>query len=182
MIVVEGPDGSGKTQLVRSLQLMTGFPLMAKAVSSEMKATVDVPGYIETHLAMGFGKRLYDRFALISGPIYGPLCGMRPPNHIFADEIQSYIWKGRFYNRVKPLLIYCLPPADIVRANVFSQQTENSVVTEMGVWEQAYWAYRMKIDEDLLINHDNVYRYDYTQDEPHGPYNWLSQKVGGTHA
>lgn len=180
MIVVEGPDGSGKTQLVKSLQLMTGFPLTPKAVSPDQKAYVDMPNYIETHLAMGFGKRLYDRFTLISGPIYGPLHGMRPPNDIYMDEIQGYIWKGRFYNRVKPLIIYCLPPVDVVKANVEREDTDNSVVSE--VWEQAYWAYRMKLDEDLLLAADRVYRYDYTQDEPHGPYNWLSQKVGGTHA
>lgn len=178
MIIVEGPDGSGKTSLVRSLQGMTGFPLTTKAVSSEMKANVDLPIYIEAQLAQGFGKRLYDRFALISGPIYGPICGMRPPNDIFTDEVQSFIWQGRLYNRVKPLIIYCLPPPDVVRINVEDPATENSVAAP--VWEQAYWSYRMKIDQDTNFYPDRIYRYDYTQDDPHGPYNWLAQKVGSS--
>lgn len=177
MIVVEGPDGSGKTSLVKSLQGMTGFPLTSKAVSSEMKELVDLPAYIETHLALGFGKRLYDRFALISGPIYGPLTGMKPPNHIFTDEVQSWIWQGRFHNRVKPLVIYCLPPEDEVRKNLINNPRNDAMAH---IWEQVFWSYRMKLDQDTLARPDRVYRYDYTQDDPHGPYNWLIQKVGST--
>ena len=69
MIVVEGPDGSGKTTLVKRImdsKLGSELELMPRAVSKDAKSLTKIDDYIEEELGKGFGMRLYDRFALIS--------------------------------------------------------------------------------------------------------------------
>lgn len=170
MIVVEGPDGAGKTELVKSLHKLTGIAVADKAVSSSMEGIVDIPSYITRALSLRFHPMIYDRFALISGPIYGPLCGMRPPNEIFMDGPIFQDWLESFRS-LRPRIIYCLPPFEVVKENVYNEGTENSAVWE--VWEQAYWAYWVKAHTDAA-NRVSTMIYDYTKHEAHTAANWLA--------
>lgn len=171
MIVVEGPDGSGKTTLIRHLTQLLEVELVPKAVSSEMNAEVPLPDYIKDQLSRGFGPRLYDRFALISGPIYGPLFGMKPPNDIFMDLFQASKWQAKM-SQVNPLVIYCLPHHRVVEHNlVNSDETTNfdQVVTFM----KAYWCYFMKVASDRATVDRNIYVYDYENDQPYTVARWI---------
>ena len=64
MILVEGPDGAGKSTLVERLERDWGITREPRAVSKEAKALTPLGPYIEEELSKGFGMRLYDRFAL----------------------------------------------------------------------------------------------------------------------
>lgn len=114
MIIVEGPDGAGKTTLIERLEGQLGITREPRAVSSEAKSLVPIGHYIEDELRKGFGMRLYDRFALISSPMYMPL-----PNRTFRDEMLNQDWLMAHWvkmTRIDPLIILCLPPmADVVR-------------------------------------------------------------------
>lgn len=118
MIIIEGPDGAGKTTLIQRILEDWGeeFTLQPRAVTSEAKSLVPIGQYIETELARGFGPRVYDRFALISSPMYLPL-----PNPTFVDPMTNVDWLRGQYNKldiVDPAIIYCLPPFDVAMENV----------------------------------------------------------------
>lgn len=172
MIVVEGPDGSGKTTLIKRLVQLIALECVPKAVSSEMNAEVDLSVYIEKQLNRGFGPRLYDRFALISGPIYGPLFGMRPPNDIFQDFGQLASWLSRFY-AIEPLVIYCLPHHERVAANLWASEdfTNRDQVEN---FMQAYWSYKMKV-ADMMNNSDrHAFIYDYEHNSIFDVIAWVN--------
>src|SRR5215211_3588455 len=71
LIIVEGPDGSGKTTLIEKLASEFNFPVMPRVVNKDTEAMVDLVKWTEEDLTKGFGPRIYDRHRLISEPIYG---------------------------------------------------------------------------------------------------------------
>lgn len=125
MIIVEGPDGSGKTTLVELIEHETGLVRQPRAVSKEAKALVPIGDYIEQELYKGFGWRLYDRFALISSPAYAML-----PNRTFVEPLTDLDWlkaKHHQFQKIDPLIIVCLPPLATVITNVMKGE-DNLVV------------------------------------------------------
>lgn len=117
MIIVEGPDGAGKTTLVQwILEETPQLELMPRAVSKEARSLTTIDDYIEAELAKGFGNRLYDRFALLSSPCYAML-----PNRTFAGRMFDPEWLRAQYHKflsLNPVIIVCLPSLDTVKKNI----------------------------------------------------------------
>jgi hypothetical protein len=137
MIIVEGPDGAGKTTLVSRIELDWGIVREKRAVSSAAEALTPIGEYIEAELNKGFGMRLYDRFALISSPMY-----MMLPNRTFVEPMTDYTWlQGQYvkFRKVNPVIIYCLPPFDEVKANLEREDNSGGKVLEHA--EQIYLNY-----------------------------------------
>lgn len=137
MIIVEGPDGSGKSTLVSQIELDWGLVRERRAVSSAAESLVPIGEYIETELNRGFGMRLYDRFALISSPMY-----MMLPNRTFVFPMTDYDWlRAQYYKmkRLDPVIIYCLPPFEEVMANL--EREDNSGGKVLANAEQIYLNY-----------------------------------------
>ena len=115
MLIVEGPDGAGKTTLIAQLEADWGLTREPRAVSKDAKSLVPIDDYIETELEKGFGFRLYDRFALISSPQY-----MALPNRTFAGRMTDVDWLSQMHHKFKkidPVVILCLPPLQTVLRN-----------------------------------------------------------------
>lgn len=131
MIVVEGPDGAGKTVMVqRIMEMWPEVPeltLVPRSVSKEAKSLVQLDDYVDDNLALGFGPRLYDRFALISAPCYIPL-----PKPTFQGRFRDIDWlkaKHHQLQKIDPLIVLCLPPLETVVNNVMSDP-DNEVVRD----------------------------------------------------
>ena len=93
-IVVEGPDGSGKTTLARKIAQYTG--LMYEAG----RGPEQYPGEIieRARHYMKLDRRVFDRHPIISQPIYN---AYRENSTKIPDDMAE-----EFY-RQRPLLIYC---------------------------------------------------------------------------
>lgn len=158
MIIVEGPDGAGKTTLVRQLSDWLDIPLGPRSVSSDGVGQVDLREYVLRELR--FSRQIYDRFALISGPIYGVASGMKPPNNVFMDSVWHGVAEKKMV-KVQPLIIYCLPKPFVVKQNIKHDPTSAKVVGNN--IDQIYWGYYTRAARDRAVL-PTVW-YDYTTDD-----------------
>ena len=160
MIIVEGPDGAGKTTLVKRLSEELGLEVMPRAVSKEAKSLTTIDDYITTELDKGFGARLYDRFALISGPFYGSL-----PDPTFKGLMWNLDWLTLAHFRLRqidPAIIVCLPPLEEVLKNVHTGDDNRVVQQHIGAIYINYL--------NFLASHKfgtSVMHWDYTNPNHH---------------
>lgn len=160
-IVVEGPDGAGKSTLVKALQRV--FPeleLRSKVVNKDMNPLVDLKSWVEadnTQFVNSERYQLYDRHRLISELIYGPLFRPRAMAPGFIDNEWLAKQVINFYGR-QPVIIYCLPPYTEVITNISPDRDNLSVHKNI---DQLYEAYRMRaaLDRNMAI----TYIYNYVE-------------------
>lgn len=160
MIIVEGPDGAGKTTLINQLSERFGIPIEPRVVSTEGTTEVDLANWVEERNELGFQARLYDRHRLISNPIYSPIL-----QRASQDAFRNRDWVIRatynFYNRVDPYIIYCLPPLEVVRANIQADSTNHWLLDGI---DAIYEAYIARAALDNALGADKTIIYDYTTD------------------
>lgn len=165
MIIVEGPDGSGKTTLLRELSAyFPDVPIAPRVVSKDAEAMVDLKEWTEENTALGWQNKFYDRHRLISEPIYGAILRDKP-----EPGFNDFAWlgsqMGKFYRNVKPLVIYCLPPLNVVLHNLQGDE-DNATINPKS--EVIYAAYVAAISRDFILRRENTILYDYTQLQPKG--------------
>lgn len=159
MIIVEGPDGSGKSELIKQLSRDLSLPVAPKVVSADTKPLVDLDKWTELNLRAGFQEVLFDRHRLISEPIYGP--ATRGRQHIrFLDLGWMSEMMGQFYS-LDPIIIYCMPPLNVVRANVNRPETDNEAVRSR--ISAIYAAYTARAASDMSRGVGKIYNYRTTK-------------------
>ena len=158
MLIVEGPDGAGKTTLINQLQ--QHFPTLEVAprvVTKDAEAMTDLKEWVKQNLEEGWQWKIFDRHRLISEFIYGPLLReAQEPG--FNDLVWAYNSLSKL-EELYPLIIYCLPPLETVKANLHGDP-DNKVVE--GRVEALYTSYVHRAALDL--RHPEVFAviYDYT--------------------
>jgi len=136
MLIIEGPDGSGKTTLITQLEERLGVTREPRAVTSSAEPLKPMGQYALDEIGKGFGRRIYDRFNLISSPFYSML-----PNPTFRDELRDQEWLQNAwiqFRQVGALIIVCLPPLEVVIRNCLAD--ESSKVAQNDI-EVIYWLY-----------------------------------------
>ena len=136
MLIIEGPDGSGKTTLITEIEKRLSVTREPRAVTSSAVAKRELGSFITEEVAKGFGKRVYDRFALVSSPFYCML-----PNPTFDGAFRDPAWLEEAwikFRQVSPLIIVCLPPLEVVIHNVMADDTSK---VAQGDIETIYWLY-----------------------------------------
>jgi len=139
MIVVEGPDGAGKTTLIK--RLMGDFPhleLAAKVVDSDTRPMTNLRDWVNDNLAGGFKPAIFDRHRLISEPIYSSVMP-REPDADFWDP-EWLIPALQVFRQIKPVVIFCLPPWSSVYLNTAHDPNNEVVVPYMHKIYNAYVA------------------------------------------
>lgn len=161
MIVVEGPDGAGKTTLIEHLSRFLDIRVAPRVVSKEAEAMVDLKRWVENNVRLGWQETIFDRHRLISEPIYGAAMRTKfEPG--FNDPQWFYEALFRFY-RAEPLVIYCLPPYEIVWENIMGDN-DNAVFHQQGGLVKQIWsAYLNKAMTDQVLRTRNTWVYDYTR-------------------
>lgn len=165
MIVVEGPDGAGKTTFISQLVEATDLPVAERVVAKDTTAMVDLQRWVHENVTKGWHETIYDRHRLISEPIYGPIMRPRLPEPGFDDLSWFYANLEAFY-QLKPIVVYCLPPFDVVWENVMKDD-DNKVFHASGVKVVQIWhAYMNKACTEFALRKHETWVYDYTSDDP----------------
>lgn len=158
MIIVEGPDGAGKTTLIANIR--AGFPdldVAPRVVSKETNALTDMQVWVNDNLDAGFQYKLFDRHRLISEFIYGPVLRGNDQHKGFDDGAWVY-WSLKKFAEIDPLIIYCLPPFNAVQFNV-NQGDDNLAVQDHIRAIYAGYVHRASLD---MLAGRNVMIYNYT--------------------
>jgi hypothetical protein len=163
VIVVEGPDGAGKTTFIELLKGYTNLEVAPRVVSKDAEAMVDLREWVHENVRAGWQELIFDRHRLISEPIYGPVL-----REEFEPGFSSLSWfyamLEKFY-ACKPVIVYCLPPFDVVWKNVMSDDDNRIFHTNGRALRQIWSAYLNKACTDYALN-KHIIIYDYTSDDP----------------
>lgn len=146
MIILEGPDGTGKSTLINQLRTHLKLNLRPRFADSLGGPVDNVYDAMMADLNSGVGKdHLYDRYPFISEPIYGthvrgtydPRFGSQEMN----DSLDYY----------KPLVILCAPKYETGLANVSaSEQMPGVVENYRKIWE-GYYSFMMNYPHGLIL-------------------------------
>lgn len=157
-VIVEGPDGSGKTRLLDHLVKDTGLTRRERACTSEDGPIDNIKGYVEDYLRDHTGG-IWDRHPLISEPIYGPIIrgymsgGFDNPAWLSPMLAQFYAYE--------PIIIYCLPAWYEVHNNILKNHDARTPhmagVVEKGL--AIYNLYQAQASRDAI--RPGVFIYDY---------------------
>lgn len=163
VIILEGPDGGGKTTLLNNLLEKTKLKQGRKGVSPSGYSLVgDMKNYVEKNLVAGFQpKKVFDRFSLISGPIYGQFNNMAPPNEIYLNRAWHCHMEALLMS-MRPIIIYCLPPLPVIRTNLLRDAESSQVVGEN--IEGIYMAYQSRMARDFAVGLAMIWDYTVEKD------------------
>lgn len=161
MIIVEGPDGAGKTTLIRQMCAEFDIEVAPRVVGKDTKDLVDLQQWVEDNLNEGFQWKIFDRYRLISEFCYGPT--LRPVQRPGFTN-RAWVWNSlrRLYQEVRPVIIYCLPKLEVIKENL-RDDPDNEVVRDH--IEQIYAAYVERAALDSLLIPGRVVIWDYTLDD-----------------
>lgn len=175
MIIVEGPDGGGKTTLLKRLAKDLDLKIAPRVVNRKAEPMVDLVQWVHLNLRQGFQPMLFDRHRLISEPIYGPAL-----RNSIQTGFDDPIWLNealfRLYFRVKPVVIYCLPPFDVVWENVMKDE-DNSIFHGWGeALKHVYWAYFNKALTDHVL-YSRTFMFNYTSEHAEHKYSTMLHSI-----
>lgn len=175
MLIVEGPDGSGKTRLVNRLSERLEVPIASKNSTSEGGPVQDLCDWVERDLdgraftfASGEGRWLsiHDRYPLFSEPIYGPIVRGKLPDGWNREWYTKWIHKFRLF---EPFLVVCLPPLATVLKNCLDDDTPQMPGVRDRI-EAIYWMYYTHHVHWTFFGYSfPVVVWDYVAVEEHAP-------------
>ena len=119
-VIIEGPDGAGKTMLrdslLKDLPYFTTHERAAQSVAGPNLSTLEEWVVLDTNNLSVQRPSIYDRHPLVSEPVYGPIVR----NNLSGHFAQPW-WVKSMTHRVAShaLLVLCMPPLEEVIRNVF---------------------------------------------------------------
>ncbi len=164
-IIVDGPDGAGKDNLIRDLVNHLGLPLHPRFVQSTggpptnldelVERDVSTPAFWDQHHTW-----IYNRHPVISEPIYGPI--------VRGQAIGSFAlpsWLDRMRRRIaeRCVVVFCIPPWSEVHNNIVNPA--DGIEHMAGVEANAHAIYRAYVDTHTQWRGPFI-THDYTRNPP----------------
>lgn len=166
-IIVEGPDGSGKSTLIDHLRRVLGFSIHDRAVTSKDGPIMPLAKWVDEDISANWDHPwIYDRYPTISEPIYGK--EVRRGNIESPFDNQAYLMNVNDVLYATSVVVWCLPSLATVRNNVLDNRADQmpGVVRNIAHVHQAYMtAYfrwrgpKLRYDynhHDLFLITDNI--------------------------
>lgn len=116
MIILEGPDGAGKSTIAERLSKEYNLPI--KSGEGPPKSPQDFSERVDRYLSLP-ARYIYDRHPVISGPIYASLRGQKSG----LTRVQSI----DFYSRKKLVLVVIPSRPDLFEHKLKEYDTEQHV-------------------------------------------------------
>lgn len=153
-IIIEGPDGSGKTTFIDMLIGSKRWFTLLRTAGPPPSLLIIVQYLAWIANASPRMPLILDRIPVISDRIYGPI--LRNAD-IFRDKPLAWMLTAT------PLIIYCRPPLDVIVKNVAATRASQLAGVEENTRAivQGYDEHMAKLVGMAL----NVVQYDYTEDE-----------------
>jgi hypothetical protein len=166
MIIVEGPDGAGKTTLVNRLMEHPTLDLVRgeRGCTSEDGALPELANWVDRVLSIESQRKvLYDRFPLYSDFAYGPLI-----RGYASARFDDFTWVHSRMNMLKarhnPMVIFCLPPKAVVIDNIMGSH-EPSTVHLKGVLREIEAIYDLYVHQASMSPfYTSTWVWDYRKD------------------
>lgn len=135
MIILEGPDGGGKTSLATALSKKLELPIAERVVSKETEALTDLRQWTNDNLKEGFQEVIFDRHRLISDPIYRAVFGKHNPRLYDPGWLTEALRK---FKVIEPIIIFCMPPLEVIVLNLTDDGDNIVVANDI---ERIYYSY-----------------------------------------
>lgn len=152
-VIIEGPDGSGKSTLIKAIQKQTSWPVVAgegpEKHPGEMLVRIKRLLREETARQATRGKpRLYDRHSCISHPIYSQFTNKSKIPKEVTDQVYD----------LKHVIIYCQAPSNL-ELNENHLVKEHDTPEHLGTIKNCHDEIVMAYDEWALERAHIIYRY-----------------------
>lgn len=141
MIIVEGPDGAGKSSLIEKLSITLSIPVHERASDSVggPVSNISVWAYNDVTAQPSKPLSIYDRHPLISEYVYGPIVRQ----HLSPDMLSPTMHLCIRMLARQALVIFCRPPIEEIARNVVKAPQMSGVAEHIGRIISAYDALRM---------------------------------------
>jgi energy-coupling factor transporter ATP-binding protein EcfA2 len=173
MLIVEGPDGSGKTTLVKALSYELGWEVADRVVGTDTEPLFDLRVWTENNLRLGFQTVIFDRYRLLSEPIYGPIMRANSRESIWYEMGWMQDRLTELY-QVEPVVIYCLPPLDQVVKNL-ENDPHNAATRPYA--DSIYRGYVAQAASARAGDLFTAFVYDYTQTDVATVLGWVKGEL-----
>ena len=152
-VIIEGPDGAGKTKLLHQLLSKYRRHQIAPRTCSSLGGPLSSDGMIAYLDLYGcLGGHIYDRHPSISGAVYDAVLSRTAPDNVGTRLQETFHWILE-----NARVIYCRPPMDVVVKAMHSKPRLDGVARNIYQIVDTY--------DSLMKNLICHERYDWTQDD-----------------
>lgn len=155
-IIIEGPDGTGKTTLAKAL--MENNDALRYEHLINMEHPYDMyRQFIEARNKITEGNIILDRY-ILSNMVYSYICSSIPvyDKNMFYEELLAKLALD------KACLIFCLPSNKEQYLEEFTKlrQEREELITSTDVMSKIFDAYKCHYDELKTLHPNNVFQFD----------------------